>query len=252
MTRLRSHLLALLAAALPATALPGAAEAQQTVLMPLGGPVGVIRLSLPDPLSPAPFPVVVLLPDGPDAGNRADPIVDRLLDRGIAVVEVDADDEPDPAGLAEALEDTAPGWIAPGRIGVLGFGSGGRAALLWPGRGPVVVLYPACDGAPVPVVAAGALVLHADNAAERAACTSLPVRALPVPGATHAWDHRNGADEDAVARLPHPDGSGTRLTARRYPWAIEWVADTVASHFAAALLRPDAAGPVVSASGGAP
>lgn len=240
-------LVAVLVATILAPLLSTAARAERVLLVPSTGPLGMLRLSLPDPLTPAPFPVVILLPDGPDAGNRADPIVERLLERGIAVLEADADDgfpeDPDPAALAEALEEAAPGWVSPTRLGILGFGAGARAALLWPAGLPVVALYPACAGAPVHVVATGALVLHADDSAERAACARLPVRAAVVPGATHEWDHGSGPDAEGVARLPHPDGSGTRITAVRYPWAIEWVADRVAAHFAAALLpeRPGAA-----------
>ena len=61
------------------------------------------------------------------------------------------------------------------------------------------------------------------------------MRAEAVSGAAHAWDHRGGPDEEGVARLPHPDGGGTRLTARRNPWAVEHAADRVAAYFAAAL-----------------
>lgn len=252
----RTALLAapLLLATLAAALLPKAGWAERTVLLPSTGPIGVLRLALPDPLTLTPFPVVLLLADGPDDVGRADPVVDRLLERGIAVIEANVEEgypgDPDPAGLAEALEEAAPGWLAPARLGVLGFGAGARAALLWPAGVSVAALYPACAGTPIRVVAEGALVLHADDPTERAACARLPVRAAAVPGATHAWDHRHGPDEQATARLPHPDGVGARLFARRYPWAVEHAADRVAAHFARTLLPP--AGAIAAPLGGLP
>jgi hypothetical protein len=52
-----------------------------------------------------------------------------------------------------------------------------------------------------------------------------------VRGATHGWDHRQGAGDGGAALLPHPDGSRSRIFSRSSSRATEDAAWRVLRHF---------------------
>ena len=87
----------------------------------------VALFSLPDEPTRKAWPAVLILPDALGADGRALPYVESLLGAGIAVLELrDASAEAARAALALLASD--PRIEAP-RLGVLGFGQGGRLAL---------------------------------------------------------------------------------------------------------------------------
>jgi hypothetical protein len=214
-------------------ALPAAAEQIRL----LSTPAGPMRLSLPVAPAAEPHPLVIILPDRPAADLRAEPYIERLLQAGIAVLEVGLDDAEEAsailtrAGLHAALAEIAPHQPDETRIGFLGFGAGGRAVLDAPPDMPAAALYPSCPGLlPRPRIAA-TLLLHPDNPAEATACRLVTPHAQPIRGATHGWDHRQGAWQDGTALLPHPDGSGKRIRAQGNGWATDDAAERVLRHF---------------------
>jgi hypothetical protein len=191
-------------------------------IVELVGPVGVARLSLPD--RPAPGrPVVVLVPDAPGADGRADVYVDTLLARGIATLELglgpDTEWLADPTGpqareaLSTAIEFLVLDGHLPSRIGLLGFGLGGRAALAHAGPQPVAALYACCVGLPTHG-ADRALVLQGGR--DLAGCDALPrggrLDLQVIPDAGHGWDIPGAYTATPAMLVPDPAG-GPRLRA---------------------------------------
>lgn len=198
-------------------------------------PHGPMRLSLP--YGPGPHPVVIVLPDRPAADLRAEPYIDRLIEGGIAVLEAGLDDADEAsvllttAGLRMEFTASYRALLDKTRIGYLGFGAGGRTALNASADIPVAAIYPSCEGLRPSRRDAPTLLLHPDNPAESAACHFVTPDAKPIPGATHGWDHRQGAWDDGVALLPHPDGSRQRIRSQGSGWATGEAATRVLRHF---------------------
>jgi hypothetical protein len=238
-----------LLAACALLALQGAAAADvQVEVTATDGPAAALRLSLPEGL-PAPFGVVVVLPDSLGADQRARPYLDRLASFGLATLEVElADPAPgDPQALVPIQEQLAGavaqalGFIAEDgrldavRIGLLGFGAGGRAVLTDPRGLPGVALYPGCDFALNPAVGR-ILLLHGDLEDAAAACPANVDAeaggiAFGLPGTTAAWDAPQSILTDALTLWPHPSGQGRiaargsdRATAASAGLALEWLA----------------------------
>lgn len=191
------------------------AQAESPVLMlRLAEPAGVGRLLMPEDAGAA-TPLVILLPDALGEEIRTDPYVDSLLARGIASLTFGFDDgievaaAPRDAAASVEAAAIALAWarqagVAPGRIGLIGFGAGGRAALLG-GQGlPAAALYPGCAGLVLPG-AGEAIILQGAAAAEGCASLSPPsgVTLRLLPGAGHGWDAQGFAP-----LLLDPAGSG--------------------------------------------
>ncbi|MCO6414722.1 hypothetical protein JYK14_00815 [Siccirubricoccus sp. KC 17139] len=220
-------------------AAPGPARADEA--RTLWTPHGMAWLFLPPAAGPGPHPVVLVLADRPGADGRETPYLDYLLQAGIAVLKLMVD-EPDaamtlltPPWLRRIARDIAPGRLDGTRIGLLGFGGGGRAALAAPPGLPAAALYPACAGLAPRHHTGPTLLLHPDDPAETAACRHVTPGAEPLRGATHGWDHGHGPWEDGTALLPHPDGSATRLFSRSDGRATQAAVARVVRHFAAAF-----------------
>ena len=227
-------------------ATPALAAERPAELHPLPGPATLGRL-LTGKDAPR-GPLVILLPDALGDDGRAEPYAEALEARGIASLTLglsmdwDAPDAPavDPAASAAAA-DAAAAWAMtegfdPARIGVLGFGAGGRAALEAGGAMPVVALYPGCPGLRV-APGTRALILHgadAPGAAECAALAGTPnVAVQALPGVGHAWD-APGALWPAGHLLRDPAG-GPLIRARLDLATTCAVAEAVADHLEAAL-----------------
>jgi hypothetical protein len=239
----------LLLAASALLALQGAAAADvQVEVTPTDGPAAALRLSLPEGL-PAPFGVVVILPDALGADQRAKPYLDRLASFGLATLEVElADPAPgDPQALVPIQQQLAGaiaqalGFIAQDgrldavRIGLLGFGAGARAVLRDERGLPGVALYPGCDFALNPAEGR-VLLLHGDLEDGAAACAA-NVRpeagglAIGLPGTTAAWDAPQSVLSDALTLWLHPSGHGRvaargseQATAASAGLALDWLA----------------------------
>jgi dienelactone hydrolase len=229
MKRLVPIVFALLAA-------PALAETPATLLR-VAEPAGLARLVRP--AEPRHAPLVVMLPDSLGEDGRSDPYVDSLLARGIASLvlglgeDKDAavaptDPAADRAAIAPAVAWAAAEGIVPARIGVLGFGLGGRAALA--GDLPAAALYPRCEG--LAVAATKALILQGAAATEACDTLALPegVALRLLPGTGHGWD-ANGAIWPAPGpMLPDPAG-GPRLRATMDLQATLFAAEQVAEWF---------------------
>jgi dienelactone hydrolase len=208
--------LALVCAAVLILAAPLHAGADEApTLVP---PNGAAWLSLP-PSRAGPFPAVLILSDRTGPDGREVPYADYLLAAGIAVVQLDSDAPEEAAplltqsGLRALVHHLAPGHLDPERIGILGFGTGGRAALA-ASEVPVAALYPACGGLAPSLRSGPTLLLYPDDTEETVACLRVDPRAEAVGTATHGWDHGQGLWAGGTAMLPHPDGSRARLFAR--------------------------------------
>jgi dienelactone hydrolase len=95
--------------------------------------------------------VVIIAPDAVGRDGRAAPYVEAMHRHGFATLElVTADDPPksladlDVAFVEARRRIAADPRLAALPVALLGFGEGGRAALAWTGRLPVVALYPRC------------------------------------------------------------------------------------------------------------
>ncbi|WP_338664739.1 hypothetical protein VQH23_06100 [Pararoseomonas sp. SCSIO 73927] len=245
---------------------PYPAPAQGAIFLPTAG--GNVLLSLPAS-GVAPVPVVLILPDQLGADGRERPYAERLLEGGIAVLTVEMEGTEAAAllrnspWLRDIVRRIAPGRLDGSRIGLLGFGGGGRAALSAPADLPVAALYPSCAGLTSLGRTAPALVLHPDDPAETVACRHLAPLAEVLEGAAHGWDHGQGPWANTTSMMPHPDGSGARIPARGDHWATEEAAGRVLRHFTAFFgrgtvpVRPSegpfhaAAGPEVGIPAGA-
>lgn len=198
-------------------------------LLELPGGAGIARLSHPDRPAPG-WPVVIMLPDRGGADGRADSYIDTLLARGIAALELgygpDLDWLTDPAGpaaaaaLAAAIEALVSHGHAAVRIGVLGFGAGGRMALAHGGGQPAVALYARCARLPPPA-ASRALLLQ--GALDQDGCDALPRReglALRIIAeAGHGWDVPGAYGTTQAVLLEDPAG-GARLRGGPDPAAM--------------------------------
>lgn len=222
-------------------ALGGPALAERPAeLHRLPEPAGLARLVRPATGAP---PLVILLPDALGEDGRAEPYVDSLLARGIATLALGVGADPDttrqatdPAASTAALA-AALGWahgagFDPATTGVLGFGLGGRAALL--GGVPAVALYPGCANLPEPT--GPALVLQGTEAA--AACGEVVASAGMalelLPGAGHAWDAPGAIWPSPGPLLPDPAG-GPRRQARADHAVTMRAAEATAAWFEAAF-----------------
>jgi dienelactone hydrolase len=220
-------------------------------LIELPAPVGLGRLVLPAHFgSPdAALPVVVVLPDALGEDGRAEPYVEALLSRGIAVLALGLDLPAEGGGGSAAAARLAVDWASrdarldAARIGLLGLGAGARAALGGgPGR-PVVALYPGCRGLEL-AGAGSALILYGTEAGDASACAGLvapsEVELRPIPGAGHGWDVV-GTLWLAGVMLPDPAGNG-RVRALPNPRATLDAAEMTADHFDAAFGASRSAG----------
>ncbi|WP_207791908.1 dienelactone hydrolase family protein [Siccirubricoccus phaeus] len=238
-------LLALLLAPSPARSEPAAERPAEVVLLP--PPAGLARLVRPERRLEA--SLVILLPDALGEDGRADPYADSLLARGIATLvlgvgdgEETAPPSPDPAASAEAaaasLRWARQSGFAEARIGLAGFGLGGRAALLATEGQPVAALYPRCLSL-APPGQGDALLIQA--AAEAEACDGIAgqprVTLLLLPGAAHGWDAQGVTWPGAGLLLPDPAGPG-RIPAAADPAATLRAAEALADWFAARLMPP--------------
>jgi hypothetical protein len=144
-----------------------------------------------------PFPTVLILADRTGPDGRELPYADYLLAAGVAVVQLGSDTPEEAAplltlsGLRALVHRLAPGRLDPSRIGLLGFGAGGRAALA-ASEVPIAALYPACGGLPPSRRSDPILLLYPEDPREAAACRHVDPRAEAVETATHGWDHGQG------------------------------------------------------------
>lgn|GEM_PF-3244216 len=215
-------------------------------------------VALPEParlgrlVSPAPgsqMPLVIILPDALGEDGRSEPYVDSLLARGIATLVLGLGDDLEtapspvepaasPAAAALALAWAADAGFAAARIGLLGFGLGGRAAMATEAGLPVAALYPGCTDLP-PRAAAPALVLQGGERARDcdvvAARGDVTVQVLH--GAGHAWDALGAIWPSLGPVLPDPAGGGL-LRAQTSLDATLAAAEAVADWFTTYLLTP--------------
>jgi hypothetical protein len=183
-----------------------------------------------------PFPTVLILADRTGPDGREVPYADYLLAAGIAVVQLGSDTPEEAAplltlsGLRALVHRHAPGRLDPSRVGLLGFGAGGRTALT-ASEVPIAALYPACGGLPPSRRSDPILLLYPEDPREAAACRHVDPRAEAVATATHGWDHGQGLWAGGTAMLPHPDGSRARLFARSDAWATQATVARVVRYF---------------------
>lgn len=227
-----------------------------------GNPAIAGVLSLPAASAGRRSPAVVILPDALGPDGRADAYVLALNAAGLLVLELHAEAMAEAAPLAVRALAGDP-RVQPGRIGLLGFGAGGRAALLTPAappdaRPPIAAraaLYPGCIGLEAELARREAaidspiLLLHGDRdvANPRAACAelvsalSIRVRAerAEIAGAGYAWD-RPGFAAEGPALLPRPDGAG-RIAAAHAPQGHQASVARVADWMARALSTQEGA-----------
>ncbi len=228
-----SRALALVGAVMLILAVPCNARADETPT--LATPHGAAWLSLPSGRA-GPFPAVLILSDRTGPDGREVPYADYLLAAGIAVIQLasDAPEEAAPlftlSGLRAMARRLAPGQLDPARIGLLGFGAGGRAALA-ASEVPVAALYPACSGLPPTRHSGPTLLLYPDDPEEAASCARVDPRAEAVGTTTHGWDHGQGLWDGGTTMLPHPDGSRVRLFARSDGWATQESVARVVRYF---------------------
>jgi hypothetical protein len=247
------------AAPLSDTGAPASAEDSpppgRLQLVSIGSAEGDIHFELLVPVAGRPpYPVVLVLPDEIGAG-RSSPYADALLNAGIVVLERVADDEgampPALHRVVAAVEFliAADPRLDPGRVGLLGFGAGGRLALgLAPGRFAArALLYPGCSALALPVGdAAGGplLLLHGgrDAANPEGACTAAAtrlsqggreVRRIRYAEAGYAWDHPGYGLEQRIL-LPRPDQPGL-VAALPWPALAAMSAAQVAGFLGTAL-----------------
>jgi dienelactone hydrolase len=241
------------AACLLAFGLAAPASAGSPTHHDLPAPVGTVQLLRPD--DDRPTPLVVVLPDALGDEGRSAPYVEALARNGIAslVLGLGITSEQggpgggtDPAssalaaGVAMAWAAAQPG-IAAGQIGLVGLGSGGRAALAAAvAGGPVVAVDPGCTGLSLPEWTPSMLV-YGRAAPDAADCIALEEPATGVirglPGLGHGWDVR---PELAPGSALMPDPLGGRRRVSPNPAAAQRVADQVAAWLAHHLAHREA------------
>jgi dienelactone hydrolase len=240
--RIRFLLAATLIAMLSNTSARGEVQAEIILLPP---PVGPSRLILPPGVElPA---LVIMLPDALGEDGRSEAYVGSLLARGIGSVVLGLGEDVDhamtalepaasPDAVAPAIAWAQDGGMPIQRIGLMGFGLGGRAVLAAGTDRPVAALYPGCAGLPLPA-AAPALVLQGKDRSE--ACAGLPPRAgftlHLLAGAGHGWDAPGAIWPSPGPMLPDPVDPGRRLRARADLDATLMAAELVADWFEAQL-----------------
>jgi dienelactone hydrolase len=212
--RMRAILVALV------LALAGGAAAQETPWQAhrLPPPIGTALLLAPQGAAP---PLVILVPDALGADGRHEPYADSLLARGIATLLLGLGEEVDPAALS-AAEDPASrpeavalarGWARDAgfaRIGLLGWGAGGRAVLAEAAGLPAAALYPGCAGLALPADGT-VLLLHGRDAPGAGDCAAIPPRPaldLRALEAGHGWDIPGAIWPSRGPRVRDPAGSG--------------------------------------------
>ena len=197
------------------------------------------------------LPTVVLVYDALGPDPRGDRYVAQLLGAGIAVLEVLSPEEPSAALPLAAAALAGDPRIDGARIGVLGFGAGGAAALAAPGPSAArVLLYPGCAALPrggprtAAVDRTALLLVHggADPANPPGACASAAealardgaaVRRIEYARAGFAWDFPSyGLGGRSL--LPAPGGM-ERVPAAPWPELAALSAAQVAGFFALAL-----------------
>lgn len=213
----------------------------------LPAPAGAARLTLPGE-GGGHVPLVILLPDALGDQGRSDAYVEALVLRGIATLVIGLDAE-SPMGnvlattrAAGVAREWAMGQAAvlnPTAVGLLGFGTGARAALAAAVGAPVVALDPGCDSLALPEYSP-VLLVHGGAASDAAACDALrepPGTAmLSLPGAAHGWD-LPPVLSPAGALMPSPSGEG-RHSARPDPVATQIAAQAAASWLFQHLMLP--------------
>lgn len=226
---------------------------------PLEPPAEIVHLPAPAgfgqivfPVEPAGDPaVVVLMPDALGEDGRSAPYQEALLARGLAVLVLGLGDDADgsdpaiePASTPAAVRAMLDwldrdGRFTPGRVGLIGFGAGGRAVLEAGIGRHVVALYPGCRGLDLQGLGP-ALALHGTEAPDAAACTALSpppgVLLAAVLGAGHAWDVPGAIWAENGPILPDPAGGG-RIPSMPDLMVTQQVAETLAAHFEHLLLR---------------
>lgn len=236
-----------------ATALLAAMPAAVAAPPPLEPPAEIVRLPAPAgfgqmvfPVEPAGEPaIVVLVADALGEDGRSAPYREALLARGLAVLVLGlgddaggSDPDPEPASTPASVRATLD-WLdrdarfAPGRVGLIGFGAGGRAVLEGGIGRHVAALYPGCRGLDLRELGP-ALVLHGTEAPDAAACASLSPPAgillAAVLGAGHAWDVAVSPWPEVGPLLPDPAG-GRRIRALPDTVLTEAVAEALGAHF---------------------
>ena len=204
-------------------AAPAIAAERPASLVRLPEPAGLARLVLPD--TPAPPPLVIILPDALGEDGRSEAYVDALLLRGIG-------------SLVLGLGEDSDAGFEPAHIGLMGFGLGGRAALMADADGlPVASLYPGCPG--LPARAGTSLILQ--GAKERGGCEAVEqlagVTLHLFPGAWHGWDALGAVSPFAGPMLPDPFGAG-RLRARPDRTVTQEASAMIGAWFEEQLLAP--------------
>jgi len=203
----------------------------------------------------APLGLVAILPDVDGADGRPDRYADALLARGIATLA--AQDGGLPASWPDGVHLAGRMLgLAPGQLGLLGFGAGARAGLLAGLAMPQASIYPGCAGLEASAAAAPVLLLHgsADPAEPVDACRRLAARLGPATllhtyyGATHAWDFTPGPHPGMRSLVPDPADPARRRMAVASPEVTADAARRVAEFFAATLSRGPAPTPVSLAS----
>ncbi|MFM7421201.1 MAG: dienelactone hydrolase family protein [Alphaproteobacteria bacterium] len=203
--------------------------------------LGAVALfSLPEAPARKNWPAVLILPDALGADGRAEPYIENLLGAGIVVLEL-RNASADAAQAAMAILANDPRIAAP-RLGVLGFGQGGRLALGLPGAEARALLYPGCANLPAPPNSAGSVLLvhgaeDPTNSAEACArlCAALreagaEATQREIPGAGYAWD-LPALGRTPAALLPAA-GSAERLAVRPWPAMAAQSAAEIAGFFA--------------------
>lgn len=217
-------------------------------------------LSLPRvlPLSPhrgradRPVAAVILLHDSLGPYPRGEVYARQLLNAGIAVLELLEAKLPTPV-LAEAVRALAADRrIDAARLGVLGFGQGGAAALAGElGVAARAALYPGCEalaaaaqhppaagwaGQPVLLLQGGADPANPPAACRAAAeglvAAGAALRRIEYRHASYAWDHPGfGLEHRLLLESP----GGGRVEVRPWPALAALSAAQVAGFFARAL-----------------
>jgi dienelactone hydrolase len=221
------------------------AAAQAVEFAPLAEPAQLGRLLRPQGVAAS--PLVIVLPDALGEDGRAELYAESLLARGVASLvlglgeDLEAHPAPrdpaaDPAAVPPALAWAhAAGFPLQG-IGVMGFGLGGRAALLAATGRPVAALYPRCVDLHLPAEGDVLLLQGEDDSAGCETLAARPGIALQLlPGAAHGWDAPGAIWPSPGPKLADPAG-GPPIPARTDGETMRAAAELVAAWFETRLL----------------